>query len=406
MAPFSKDSWMGTKCHTGRAWVEIDLDRLLQNYRAVKARVHEGCGILVAVKADAYGHGAVEISKTLQAEGVDMLGVASVDEALELKRAGIDCPIVILSPTTPDISKTIIENDFRVNVSSLEYGQSLSSHALRLGKISKVHLEIDTGMGRTGVLSSQALDFVRTVSSMEGIEVEGIFSHFAVAEADPEYTRKQLAEFRSLLDALERNEIRIPLKHCANSAAILGHPDSYFNMVRPGLVIYGLYPSSLSRSLDVSPIMSFKARIVHVQRLPRGSSISYGRTFTAPKDMTIATISVGYGDGYTRSLSNRGEALIRGKRAKIVGTVCMDLTMVDCTGTDAVQLGDECTLIGRDGTEEITPDDIARLTGTISYEVTSSIGPRVPRVFVKDGLPSKVKSLLGNEDCLLHSRHG
>jgi alanine racemase len=266
-------------------------------------------------------------------------------------------------------------------------------------------LEIDTGMGRTGVLSPRALEFVRTVSSLGGLEVEGIFSHFAVAEADPEYTGRQFAEFCSLLDLLERSEIRIPLRHCANSAAILAHPESYLNMVRPGLVIYGLYPSSESKALDISPIMSFKARIVHVQRLPRGSSISYGRTFTTQKDMTIATISVGYGDGYSRSLSNRGEAIIRGRKTKVVGTVCMDLTMVDCTGMDDVQLGDECTLIGQDGSAEITADDIARLTGTISYEVTSSIGPRVPRVFLKDGLPSRIKSLLGNEDCLLHSRH-
>lgn len=396
---------MGGNIHSGRTWVEIDLDRLRKNFQAVKEKVNENREILVAVKADAYGHGAVEISKVLQKEGVDMFGVASVDEAVELKRAGIDRPIVILSPTTSDLISLMVENDFRANVSNLDYAEDLSVAALEIGKKTKVHIEVDTGMGRTGVLWSEALDFLAKIAGMEGIEMEGIFTHFAVAEKSPEFTQEQTDRFINLLDKLDRSEIRIRLRHCANSAAILRYPHSYLNMVRPGLIVYGLFPSATSKSIDISPIMSFKTRVVHIQKIPKGNSISYGRSFFTQRDSVIATISVGYGDGYSRSLSNKGEAIIRGKRTKIVGTVCMDLTMVDCTEIDDLRLGDEVTLIGRDGDEEITPEEIADLIGTISYEVTSSIGPRVPRVFVRNGLPSTIKSLLGNEDCLLHTRY-
>ncbi|KPJ50173.1 hypothetical protein AMJ40_03650 [candidate division TA06 bacterium DG_26] len=391
--------------HNGRAWVEIDLDRLSRNYRTVKDLVGRDCKILVAVKADAYGHGAVEISKTLQEDGVDMLGVASVDEALELTRGGIHCPIVILSPTVVDLAPVIVENDFRINVSNMAYAQHLSRTALAMGTRARVHVEIDTGMGRTGVLWREGLEFINAIAELEGIALEGIFTHFAVADEDRQYTEEQVEKFSHLLERIEKHGIRIPLTHCANSAGILDYPSSYLNMVRPGLVIYGLFPSSTPRPRGISPIMSFRTRIVHIQNVPRGTSISYGRTFLTERDSTIATISVGYGDGYSRRLSNQGEVIVRGKRARIVGTVCMDLTMVDCTHFDGVRLGDEVTLIGRDGTEEITPDEIAGLIGTISYEVTSSIGPRVPRVFVRNGAPQRVKSLLGNEDCVFSTRH-
>ncbi len=396
---------MNGNTHNGRAWVEIDLDRLRKNFRAVKKKVGDQCKILVAVKADAYGHGAVEISKTLQEEGVDMVGVASVDEALELKHGGIKRPIVILSPTTFDCAPLVVENDFRSNVSNFQYADSLSIAALRMDTKARVHVEIDTGMGRTGVPWSEAFDFIEKIGNLPGIELEGIFTHFAVAEKSSEYTEEQLEKFFSVLDQLDGREIMVPLRHCANSAGILHYPHSYLNMVRPGLVVYGLFPSSASRTVDVSPIMSFKTRVVHIQSVPRGSSISYGRNFFTKRDSIIATISVGYGDGYSRSLSNKGEVIVRGKRARIVGTVCMDLTMVDCTDIGDVQLGDEVTLIGRDGDEEMTPDEIAGLIGTISYEVTSSIGPRVPRVFVRNGQPSGIKSLLGHGTCLLHSQH-
>lgn len=396
---------MSGNTHNGRAWVEIDLDRLRKNFGAVREKVGDKRKILVAVKADAYGHGAVEISRTLQKEGADMLGVASVDEAFELKYGGIDCPIIILSPTIFDFAPLIVENNFISNVSNFEYAKRLSMIAISMNKKAKVHIEIDTGMGRTGVLWSEALNFVEKVAGLKGIEMEGIFTHFAVAEEGPAYTQEQTEKFLDILDQLDRSEIRIPLKHCANSAGILNYPDSYLNMVRPGLIIYGLLPSSTSTTIDISPIMSFKSRVVHIQTVPKGNSISYGRNFITQRNSIIATISVGYGDGYSRSLSNIGEVIIRSKRAPIVGAVCMDLTMVDCTDIDTVQLGDEVTLIGRDGDEEITPDEIASLIGTISYEVTSCIGPRVPRIFARNGLPSRIKSLLGREDCFLNGPH-
>lgn len=385
--------------------MEIDLDRLRKNFRVVNEKIGKERKILVAVKADAYGHGAVEISRTLQEEGVDMVGVASVDEAVELKRGGINCPIAVLSPTTFDFVPLIVKNNFRSNVSNFGYAENLSTAALRMDTKAKVHIEIDTGMGRTGVPWTETLDFIEKIRGLGGIELEGIFTHFAVAEENPEYTREQIERFFKILNQLDEHGIMIPLKHCANSAGILHYPHSYLNMVRPGLIVYGLFPSATSRIIDISPIMSFKTRVVHIQKIPRGNSISYGRKFFTQRDSIIAAISVGYGDGFSRSLSNRGEVIIRGKRARIVGTVCMDLTMVDCSDIDNVQLGDEVTLIGKDGDEEMTPDEIASLIGTISYEVTSSIGPRVPRVFVSNGLPSRIKSLLGHENCLLHSQH-
>jgi len=385
--------------HNGRTWVEIDLDNLAHNFRCLKTKVGADTKVMVAVKADAYGHGAIQVSKTLAQEGVDMFGTASLDEALELKNKGVATPIVILSPTTFDLIPEIAENDFRPNVSNLEYASRLSETGERAGKEVKVHIEVDTGMGRTGFPVEDALSKIQAISGMKNINIEGIFTHFPNAEEDSHYASAQIEKFNELIKKLEEEGIHIELKHTANSAAILTLPQSYMNMVRPGLILYGLFPSKgLNNSLDIKPVMNFKTRIVQLQTLPEGRSISYGRRYFTKRKMKIATISVGYGDGYFRSLSNKGNVIIRGKRSPIVGVVCMDLTMVDVTDIERVEIGDEVTLIGEDGKERITPEEIAELTETISYEVTSCIGPRVPRIFLKDGKTLGVKSLLGEDE--------
>ena len=384
----------------GRAWVEIDLDRLKENFRKVKGWVGPDKRILVAVKADAYGHSSVAVSKALAAEGVSTLGVASLEEAIEIKRGGAEVPVLILSPSSFTEVPEIVTEGFTSTVSNIEYARKLSVVARALNKKMKVHVEVDTGMGRTGVNYSGAADFIRQVRELDSIQVEGIFTHFANAEeSDKTFALEQLKRFTQVLEDLKARSLEVPLVHSANSASLLDIRESHFNMVRPGLVIYGMYPSQwVKRQIDVEPVMTFKARVAHLNSIPRGETVSYGRTYTASKDCTVAVVSVGYGDGYSRALSNKGEVLIRGKRFSIVGMVCMDLTMVDVTGHPEIRVGDEVILMGKSGEEEISADELARLSGTISYDVTCSVGPRVPRVFIKQGKAVRVKSLVGVEE--------
>lgn len=384
----------------GRAWVEIDLDRLKENFRKVKGWVGPDKRILVAVKADAYGHSSVAVSSALAAEGVSALGVASLEEAIEIKRGGAEVPVLILSPSSFVEVPEIVAEGFTSTVSNIEYARKLSVVARALNKKMKVHVEVDTGMGRTGVNYSGAADFMRQIRELEFIQVEGIFTHFANAEeSDKTFALEQLKRFTQVLEDLKARSLEVPLVHAANSASLLDMKESHFNMVRPGLVIYGMYPSQwVKRQIDVEPVMTFKARVAHLNSIPRGGTVSYGRTYTALKDCTVAVVSVGYGDGYSRALSNKGEVLIRGKRFSIVGVVCMDLTMVDVTGHPEIRVGDEVILMGKSGEEEITADELARLSGTISYDVTCSVGPRVPRLFIKQGKAVRVKSLVGVEE--------
>lgn len=381
----------------GRAWVEIDLDRLKENFRKVKEWVGPDKSILVAVKADAYGHSSVAVSKALAAEGVSMLGVASLEEAIEIARGGAGVPVLILSPSSFIEIPEIVAEGFTSTVSNIEYARRLSSVARALNKKMKVHIEIDTGMGRTGVNYAEAADFIQQVGELDSIHVEGVFTHFANAEeSDKSFALEQLKRFTQVLEDVKSKSLEVSIVHAANSASLLDLRESHFNMVRPGLVIYGMYPSRwVKRQIEVKPVMTFKARVAHLNSIAKGETVSYGRTYTAPKDCAVAVISVGYGDGYSRALSNKGQVLIRGKRFNIVGLVCMDLTMVDVTGHPEIRVGDEVILMGKSGEQEITADDLARLSGTISYDVTCSVGPRVPRVFIKQGKAVKVKSLVG-----------
>jgi alanine racemase len=384
----------------GRAWVEIDLDRLKSNLKKVTDWIGPDRKVLVAVKADAYGHSSLAVSRALAEQGVDMLGVASLEEAIELKRGGAAVELVILSPSSFLEIPEIVAEGFVSTVSNMEYARRLSAVARAANRRMKVHVEVDTGMGRTGVNYACAADFVQQLAEAEFIQIEGIFTHFADAErSDKSFVFTQLERFNRVLDELRKRSIAIPLIHAANSAALLDVRESHFNMVRPGLVIYGIYPSGYAdRHVEVESVMTFKARVAHLNRIRKGESVSYGRTYVAQRDMTVAVVSVGYGDGYPRALSNRGEVLIAGRRHRIVGVVCMDLTMVDVTDRPDVSIGDEVVLMGKSGAEEITASEIAELADTISYDVICSVGPRVPRVFIKRGIPVEVKSLVGVEE--------
>lgn len=369
-----------------RAWVEIDLDALRENFRAIRQRVGRR-GILVPVKADGYGHGSVEVSRVFAEEGVNMLGVASCGEGVDLRSGEITLPILILSPSTLIDIPEIFQEDLTPTVVDWDFALHLSREAQKIGRRVKVHVEVETGMGRTGIDFKSAPEFILALTELKNLQVDGVFTHFASAEEkEKSYTLKQLKRFEKVVTTLKEKGYRIPYLHTANSAALLELPQTYFNLVRPGLLNYGLYPSEeVSRSIPVKRVMTFKTRVVQLKKVDKGISISYGRTYTTERDSLIAVLSVGYGDGFVRSLSNRGEVLIQGMRAKVVGTVCMDLTMVDVTNIQGVQVGDEATLIGREGGEEITANEVAEWAGTVPYETVSSIGLRVSKIFLGKG---------------------
>ncbi|KPK68240.1 hypothetical protein AMJ82_08740 [candidate division TA06 bacterium SM23_40] len=381
----------------GRTWGEIDLDALAANFRDIRQLIPGETKIMVPVKADAYGHGVGEVARTLVDEGADMFGVASLDEALELRAEGIFLPILILSPAGFGEVTEIIENALACTVTNVPFADRLSRAAVASQRVASVHIEIDTGMGRSGVLPEDAVAFVKQINDLAGLRIEGIFTHFSNAEdADKSFAHDQLERFYRVLGELRETGYNVGICHAANSAALIDLPPSIFDMVRPGLILYGLYPStSVARRIEARRVMSLKTRVVHVQHLPVGASVSYGRTYRVARPSTIATISVGYGDGYDRAFSNVGRVLVRGKSAPIVGTICMDLTMVDVTEIPGVSVDDEVVLLGTDGNEEITADELARLSGTISYEIIARIGPRVPRVYMRNGEPFKVRTLLG-----------
>lgn len=378
-------------------WVEIDLDVLVDNIREVRARTGGRMGILLVVKADAYGHGAVEVARAAVRAGIDMLGVATLHEGIELRQAGVDAPILILSPPMESETGSIIEYDLSCTVPSLAMARALSRACVERGKRGTVHVEVDTGMGRTGVLLRDAVPFITAVARLPELFLEGLFTHFPSSEDDREFTVGQVGEFRSLLSTLERKGIAPPLRHAANSGAVLEVPESLeqpINMVRPGLMVYGLCPGGGPPAARfLRPVMSFKSRIAQVREFPAGHPVSYGRTYVAPADMKVGVIPVGYGHGYSWRLSNCGEVLVRGRRAPIVGRITMDVTMVSLEGVPEASVGDEVVLFGRQGEDEITVDQVAETEGTINYEVICGIGKRVARVYVRSGEPIGLRTL-------------
>ncbi|MDO9515469.1 MAG: alanine racemase [Syntrophales bacterium] len=376
-----------------RSWVEIDLDSFRDNWAEIHRLAGPGVKVLQVVKADAYGHGAIEISKAAVKNGVYALGVANADEGVQLRVGGIEAPIIILSPsTTPEIDE-IIKYNLIPSVSDLHFAGELSRILVEKGERLPVHIEIDTGMGRGGTISSDAIVMVKDIIALPHIEVEGIFSHLSVSEAeDDEYNALQWRLFGEILKGLQEEGISIPLRHISNSGGVLNFPAFNLDMVRPGLMTYGVYPGpGTTAKAQLTPVMTFKTSIVVLKDFPAGYSIGYGRTYVTERPTRIATIPVGYGDGYGVVMSNRGEALIRGKRAPIVGRISMDMCTVDVTHIPDCEIGDEVVLMGRQGNEYISAGEIAEKAGTISYEILCALGKRAPRVFVDKGKPDAVE---------------
>lgn len=380
-------------------WVEINLDNLRHNILELKKIISSATKLCAVVKADAYGHGAVEVAKEAIACGASYLSVAFLDEAIELRKNGITTPILILGFTPENQFDKILEYDITQTVYNFKSGAMLSDCALKQNKKAKVHIKVDTGMNRIGFCpeACTTAEF-RELFSLRGLEIEGIFTHFARAdERDRHFTNEQFQIFTGIVKAIEEAGYKIPIKHVANSAGVLQYPETHLDMVRPGIILYGLYPSDeIDKNLiSLKPVMSFKTRVSNVKVLPKGKPISYGGTYITQRQSIIATLPVGYADGYSRLLSSRAQVLINGQRAPVVGRVCMDQCMVDVTDIQGgVSIGDEAVLLGADGNNRISAEEIAELMGTINYEVVCGISKRVPRVYIKGGRVQKVINLL------------
>ncbi|MCD7862276.1 MAG: alanine racemase [Lachnospiraceae bacterium] len=372
-----------------RGYVRIDLDAVEHNIDAMYAHIDGRSEMILVVKTDAYGHGAVPIALMAQKKAsVWGFAVATFEEAKYLRESGVLKPILILGYTFPYCYEEMIALDIRPTVFRKDTLVQLSEAAVRMGKSAKIHIKVDTGMGRIGVYpDEEGLSLVRTAASLPGIEIEGIFTHFARAdEADKEYTFRQHAEFVTFAISAEKTVGRsIPYWHCSNSAAIVEPmlACTHYDCVRAGITLYGLWPSSeIDRTvIDLKPVLSLHSRLVCVKEGRIGSGVSYGGTYQITQPMKIATVPLGYGDGYPRSLSNRGYVLIRGKRAPILGRICMDQFMVDVTDIPAASCGDEVTLIGTDGAEHISMEELGDLSGRFNYEFACDLGKRLPRVF-------------------------
>jgi alanine racemase len=360
----------------------IDHDALRWNMRQIRAKVGAKIKILCMVKANGYGHGATAVSQTLTGSGADAFGVATMEEAVELRQAGMSAPIIVLAGVFPDQLGELISNELVPVVYDVEILKQLDAEAQRRQKTLDVHLKIDTGMGRLGVLAADAKEWIAELKNLRALKLEGVFSHFSHAESvEGDYTRKQLAIFNEVIAQLRAQGLAPPLVHFANSAATITMPAAYFDMVRPGIMLYGVYPSAaMASQIVLKPVLSWKTKILQLKKVPSGASISYGQTFVTKRESLIATLPVGYADGYSRLLSNRGAVLVGGQRAPIAGRVCMDLTMIDVTDIRNVQQGDEVVLLGRQGPAEISADEMAAWTNTISYEILTSVGARVPRI--------------------------
>ncbi len=360
----------------------IDLDALDHNYREV-VRCSEGLQVLAVVKAGAYGHGAVEVSKRLLRLGADMLGVALVEEGRELRDAGIHAPILVMGATFPEQAEAIVSLRLTPVVFSLAVARALSEAAHRRRTTINVHVKIDTGMGRIGIAPEEAPEFIAALLKLGSVSVQGLMTHFADADLrDKQFASRQMDRFEALLNALEAKKIHVPMRHAANSAAVLDFHRAFFTMVRPGLMVYGYNPLEEGAiGADLRQVLSLITRIAFLKEVPAGIPVSYGRTFTTKRESVIATLPIGYADGYCRGLSNKGQALVRGVRVPVVGRVCMDMCMIDVTDVPGVREGDDVVLIGSQGSERITADHIAAVTGTIAYEVLCGISNRVPRIY-------------------------
>jgi alanine racemase len=371
-------------------WAEIDLAAIANNISALKSLLPAETILLVAVKANGYGHGAVEVAQTAMVSGADYLGVARPGEGIALREAGIAAPILIFGYSPPEMAADLAGYQLEQCIYDRQSAHQMAAALEGCEAPLAVHLKVDTGMGRLGLPCSDAGTVERCVAMVEGLallpelRLQGLFSHFATADSrDKGFTEQQFHQFQACVAALETHGLRPPICHMANSGAIIDLPDTHLDMVRAGISVYGLYPSDEVQisAIDLRPALGLKARIIHVKSVPPDTPISYGCTWRAAQEAIIATVPVGYGDGYSRSLSNRGMMLVGGRRVPIVGRVCMDLTMVDVTEVPGVKIGDEAVVVGRQGAAEISAEDVAAWSDTINYEVVTALTERVPRIY-------------------------
>jgi len=362
-------------------WAEIDLGAIAHNVREIRKITAKNAKICAVVKADAYGHGAVPVARTVLQAGATLLAVAIVNEALELRQAGFTVPILILGYTPEHQAAVLVNQDITQTIFSIDQAQAISAAAVVAGKIANVHIKIDTGMGRIGIRPEEAGVFAAAVASLPGIRIEGVFSHFATADSsDKRFTYEQYKRFTVGLQFIEAKGITIPIRHIANSAAILDLPDMHLDMVRAGIILYGLWPSSeVTQPIELRTAMKLKAEVSYAKDMPAQATISYGRTYCTERPSRIATLPLGYADGWTRLLANKASVSIRGQRAPLVGRVCMDQCMIDVTDILGVVPGDEVLLFGD---KDLPVEEVAGHIGTINYEIVCMVGKRVPRVYV------------------------
>jgi alanine racemase len=376
-------------------WTEIDLDAIAHNVRELRRITRPAARLMAVVKADGYGHGAEAVARIALANGADMLAVARIDEGVQLRRAGFDGRILVMGPTFPAFADRIIDNNLTQSVISLDAARELAARAVACQTEIPVHLKVDSGMGRLGLLPDcgapgrnaalPPVAEVRALAALSGLRLEGIFSHFAAAdESDKSFAALQLEIFTDFLDRLSRAGVDVGMCHMANSAGVIDLPQAHLDAVRPGIALYGLYPSRAVdvQKVDLRPALTLKTRILQVKEVPAGFPVSYGMTWKASRDTRIATVAAGYADGIQRRLSNRGQMIVRGVKAPIAGRVCMDLIMLDVGAIEGVSVGDEAVIIGRQGDAEISADDVADLLETINYEVVFTNFTRVPRRYI------------------------
>lgn len=370
-----------------RTWAEVDLDALEHNYHTLRAMAPAGCRFLGLVKANAYGHGGVSVGKKLEELGADMLAVACVSEAEELRQGGISLPILCLGQTPVELAPLLVDLDVTQTVEDLETGKELSKAAQAAGKTLKIHVKLDTGMSRLGFLwraggdNSRLLEDIAALCALPGLEAEGLFTHFADADGSEAYTMDQLTRFLDAKQALEERGIGFTIYHCGASAAVLHYPCTHMNMIRPGIALYGYYPAPELAGLDgpgLEPVMEVKSRIAAVRKVPAGTCVSYGRTAVLKRDSRLAVVPIGYGDGYPRQLSNRAFMEIHGTLCPVVGRICMDMCMVDVTDLPEVKAGDVAVVYNGALLEQD-----AEMVGTIVYELLCDVSPRIPRVYVQ-----------------------
>lgn len=378
-----------------RTWAEISLNTIEHNYNVIRNKVADDTKVCCVIKADGYGHGAVELSQIYEKLGADFFAVSNIDEGIEIRKSGSKLPIVILGYTPISEAENLAEYDISQAVFSLEYAKELSEKCVEEDCICKMHIKVDSGMSRIGFMCQEfprdeySIEEICEACCLPNLEVEGLFTHFCVSDEDAEgreFTNKQYENFIHVRDSLKKRGVDISVVHCSNSGAIEDYPETCCDMVRAGIILYGLAPSSkLADRLDLVPAMTLKTVVAFVKEVQKGATISYGRTFTADRKMKIATVPIGYADGFIRQNAKDGYMMVNGKKAKIVGRICMDQTMLDVTDIEDVKTGDEVVVFGTGENGEPTADSLAENTGTINYETVCLVGKRVPRIYIKDG---------------------